>query len=161
MTDADARFRTALSRFASGVSVVTATDPAGVAYGVTISSFCSLSLDPPLVLFCIGKKTSCLAACAQGSAFIVNVLSEQQKHLSEAFARKEHDKFAGVDFTIGGNGCRVLTGCLATLECSRVDTYEGGDHLIVIGRVERMALADEAAPLLRYCARYHRIGAEA
>ncbi|VUX47443.1 Flavin reductase [Candidatus Defluviicoccus seviourii] len=160
MTETQTDFRLALSRFASGVCVVTATDPGGRAYGVTISSFCSLSLDPPLVLFCIGKKTSGLEACAGGAAFAVNVLSEQQLHLSDVFARKEHDKFADVAFTIGGNGCRILEGCLATLECSRVETYEGGDHLIVVGRVDQMAYADGGLPLLRFTGRYRRIGGE-
>ena len=160
MTETRTDFRLALSRFASGVCVVTATDPGGRAYGVTISSFCSLSLDPPLVLFCIGKKTSGLEACARGAAFTVNVLSEQQLHLSDVFARKEHDKFADVAFTVGGNGCRILEGCLATLECSRVETYEGGDHLIVVGRVDQMAYADDGLPLLRFTGRYRRLGGE-
>lgn len=160
MTETQTDFRLALSRFASGVCVVTATDPGGRAYGVTISSFCSLSLDPPLVLFCIGKKTSGLEACARGAAFTVNVLSEQQLHLSDVFARKEHDKFADVAFTVGGNGCRILEGCLATLECSRVETYEGGDHLVVVGRVDQMAYADGDLPLLRFTGRYRRIGGE-
>lgn len=160
MTETRADFRLALSRFASGVCVVTATDPAGRAYGVTISSFCSLSLDPPLVLFCIGKKTSGLDACARGTAFTVNILSEKQMHLSDVFARKEHDKFSGVAFTVGVNGCRVLDGCLATLECSRVETYEGGDHLIVVGHVDQMAYADDGMPLLRFSGRYRCIGGE-
>jgi flavin reductase (DIM6/NTAB) family NADH-FMN oxidoreductase RutF len=81
-------------------------------------------------------------------------------HLSEVFARKEHDKFTDVAFTVGGNGCRVLDGCLATLECSRVETYEGGDHLIVVGHVDRMAYANDGAPLLRFTGRYRRIGGE-
>ncbi|MFZ1413360.1 MAG: flavin reductase family protein [Defluviicoccus sp.] len=160
MTKTRTDFRLALSRFASGVCVVTATDPADRAYGVTISSFCSVSLDPPLVLFCIGKKTSGLEACARGAAFTVNILSEQQMHLSEVFARKEHDKFSDVAFTVGGNGCRILDGCLATLECSRVETYEGGDHLIVVGHVDRMAYADDGVPLLRFTGRYRRIGGD-
>lgn len=98
MTVDPSAFRHALGRFASGVCVITTRTPAGQALGVTISSFCSVSLDPPLVLFCLGKNTNNFAAYARHTDFAVNVLAENQIELSENFASKSEDKFDGVAF---------------------------------------------------------------
>lgn len=150
-------FRHALGCFASGVCVVTTQARNGQALGVTISSFCSVSLEPPLVLFCLGKNTSNLDAYAASSCFAVNVLAESQMDLSENFARQSDDKFQGISFQKGKNGCPIFQGCVATLECKLIDTHDGGDHIIIVGRVDRLGTTQGGAPLLRYRGDYANI----
>jgi flavin reductase (DIM6/NTAB) family NADH-FMN oxidoreductase RutF len=150
-------FREALGRFASGVCVVTTVDGDGRPAGVTISAFASLSLDPPLVLFCIGKRSANLSAWLTAPCFSVNVLAEGQQAISEAFASQREDKFAGVAGAVGGNGCFRVAGALATLECRRTRLYDEGDHHIVIGLVERAQIDADAPPLLRFRAAYRQL----
>ncbi|MBK8175697.1 MAG: flavin reductase family protein [Rhodospirillales bacterium] len=154
-------FREALARFASGVCVVTTVGKDGRPAGVTISAFSSLSLHPPLVLFCIGKQSANIAAWLAGRHFTVNVLSETQAHLSDAFASRREDKFVGVEGTIGANGCFRLKGCLASLECTRSSLHDEGDHHIVVGRVEHVHLEHNMRPLLRFRGAYERIDSAA
>ncbi|TVR79521.1 MAG: flavin reductase [Rhodospirillales bacterium] len=151
-------FRDALSRFASGVTVITGLDSDGTPVGVTVSAFASLSLDPPLVLFCLGLRTAKLDAYASHGAVAVNILAEDQHAVSELFASQRTDKFATVGFCQGDNGCAVLDGCLASLECAIVNSHVGGDHLAIIGRVERVHRGVAAAPLLRFRGRYAALG---
>ncbi len=150
-------FREALSRFASGVCVVTTVDADGLPAGVTISSFASLSLIPPLVLFCIGKTSTSLASWLAAPHFSVNVLGAGQESLCELFASQAGDKFVSVRGTIGGNGCFRLASALATLECRRTSVHEEGDHYIVVGEVERMSLGDNSGPLLRFRGGYRHL----
>lgn len=159
MTVDAASFREALGRFASGVCVVTMTGRDGRPAGVTISSFSSLSLRPPLVLFCIGKQSSNLAAWLEAAHFSVNVLSESQQALSELFASQAPDKFAGVSGRTGSNGCFRLDGALVTLECRRTAVHSQGDHHIVVGLVENTVLGSGGAPLVRFRGAYRRIAA--
>jgi flavin reductase (DIM6/NTAB) family NADH-FMN oxidoreductase RutF len=151
-------FRDTLSYFASGVCVVTAVADGGARVGVTISAFTSLSLDPPLVLFCLGKKTTNLEAYTNGGGFAVNILAEDQGEVSEIFASQNIDKFALIQSTGSESGCPLLPGCLASLECSPVTTHDGGDHVIVVGKVERVQIAEGSKPLLRYRGNYSRVG---
>ena len=150
-------FRDALSRFASGVCVLTTVGEDSRPVGVTISAFASLSLEPPLVLFCIGKRSANLSAWLSGNVFSVNVLSEGQALLSETFASPCDDKFIGVAGEVGANGCFRPAGCLVSLECRRTVVYDEGDHHIVIGRVERVVFGDADGPLLRFRGAYGRI----
>ena len=150
-------FRDALSRFASGVCVLTAVDEDSRPVGVTISAFTSLSLEPPLVLVCIGKRSANLSAWISGNVFSVNVLSEGQALLSETFASPCADKFIGVAGEVGANGCFRPAGCLVSLECRRTVVYDEGDHHIVIGRVERVVFGGADGPLLRFRGAYGRI----
>lgn len=150
-------FRDALSRFASGVCVLTSVDEDGRPVGVTISAFTSLSLEPPLVLFCIGKQSANLSAWLTGKVFSVNVLSEAQALLSETFASQRVDKFLGVPGEVGSNGCFLPAGCLVSLECRRTVAHDEGDHHIVVGRVERVIFGDADGPLLRFRGAYGRI----
>lgn len=152
-----AHFRDGLSRFATGVCVVTAVDGNGVPVGVTISSFASVSLEPPLVLFCIGKSSADLAAWLEARHFSVNVLAAGQQAVCELFASHAADKFATVRGTIGANGCFHLADALATLECRRTRIHDEGDHHIIVGEVERVVLGDNSGPLLRFRAAYRRI----
>jgi flavin reductase (DIM6/NTAB) family NADH-FMN oxidoreductase RutF len=151
-------FRDALGRFATGVSVITGCSIDGQPVGVTVSSFSSLSLEPPFILFCLGLNTASLDAYASHGAVTVNILAEGQEAVAETFAARSGDKFAGVSHWTGDNGCEVLVGCLVSLECSVVSTYVGGDHLIIVGRVTRIHRGEDGPPLLRYLGRYARLG---
>lgn len=151
-------FRDTLSYFASGVCVVTAVADGGTPVGVTISAFTSLSLDPPLVLFCLGNKTTNLEAFTNGGGFAVNILAEDQGKVSEIFASQSNDKFASIPFTGSESGCPLLPGCLASLECTLVSTHDGGDHVIVVGKVDRVQKTEGSKPLLRYRGNYSCVG---
>lgn len=153
-------FRAALSRFASGVTVVTTKDAAGNLYGITVSAFCSVSLDPPLVLICIEKATGSHFAFHESGIFAVNVLSAGQAALSERFASQLPDKFDGLDFNLNLDGLALLSGCLATLECRVKQTFDGGDHSIFIGMVEKAAVHD-GDPLVYFIGDYRLIGGRA
>ncbi len=153
-------FRAALSRFASGVSVVAAPSPPSGAVGVTITSFTSLSLDPPLVLFCIDRRSANFAVLVGAPVFSINILAADQEALSARFASQCDDKFIGLAVTAGLAGVPLIAGCLANLECSRIAAYPGGDHEIVVGRVDGVRCRD-GEPLLRYCGSYRRIAAMA
>jgi flavin reductase (DIM6/NTAB) family NADH-FMN oxidoreductase RutF len=151
-------FRSALSRFASGVTVVTTKDAAGNLYGITVSAFCSASLDPPLVLICIEKITGSHFALQKSGLFVVNVLSSTQATLSERFASQIPDKFENLDLTLNIDGLPLLSGCLANLECRVKQTFDGGDHSIFIGEVERATVKD-GDPLIYFRGEYQGITA--
>jgi flavin reductase (DIM6/NTAB) family NADH-FMN oxidoreductase RutF len=158
MTVDSRTFRDALGRFASGVCVVTTINEDATPAGVTISAFASLSLEPPLVLFCIGKRSANLSAWLTSRQFSVNVLSEDQTLLSQTFAAQNHQKFVHVQGGPGENGCFCIEGCLVTLECRRTRIHDEGDHYIIIGLVERAVFGDpEAKPLVRFRAGYGRL----
>lgn len=142
-------FREALGRFATGVAVVTAQTEEGEAVGVTVNSLTSVSLDPPLVLICLDRKMTAIEAFSRGQHFAINVLAENQQALSERFAFRRHSGFEGVAFETWNGGCPVIDGCVANLECSRFEVHSGGDHLIVVGRVERIRTSDRK-PLLYF-----------
>ena len=135
-------FRHALSRFSSGVTVVTTRTAAGHAYGITVSAFCSVSLTPPMVLVCIEKITASHGAISEAQSFVVNVLSEAQRPLSEQFAEPAADKFTNVEVQNNESGIPVLRNALANIECRLAHAYDGGDHTIFVGSVERVTVRD-------------------
>jgi flavin reductase (DIM6/NTAB) family NADH-FMN oxidoreductase RutF len=151
----DARFRQAMGHFASGVTVVT-TAAGTELYGMTVSSFSSLSLNPPLVLICIDKSVPTHDILKHAGCFVVNILEERQEHLSRRFATTANDKFKGVAWHTGKLGLPVLDNTLAAIECSLRDTLNGGDHTIFIGEVVD-AEVREGAPLLYYRRGYHEL----
>lgn len=151
-------FRAALSRFPSGVTVVTTHDTEGRFYGITVSAFSSLSLEPPRVLICVEKTTGSHAALETSRAFVVNILSDSQRELSERFASQMEDKFEMVDFSEGIDGIPVLSGCIANLECRLTDSHDGGDHSIFVGEVEKAAVHD-GDPILYFRSDYRSIAA--
>jgi flavin reductase (DIM6/NTAB) family NADH-FMN oxidoreductase RutF len=151
-----AQFKNALSRYAAGVTVVTAVLPEGRPAGVTVSSFTSLSLTPPLILFCLAKSVTCLPAFTDGQSFAVNILAERQRDLSIVFATQSPDKFKGLDYDVSSAGVPLLRNCLANLECRREAVHEGGDHLIIVGRVEVARLAEDGPPLVYHRGAYRR-----
>jgi flavin reductase (DIM6/NTAB) family NADH-FMN oxidoreductase RutF len=144
------QFRTALSRFASGVTVVTTRDADARPQGITVSAFSSLSLDPPLVLLCIDRRAFVHDFFQASGVFVVNILAADQEELSRLFASRAPDKFEGLGYTQGIDGVPVLDHALATIECRLRYTYEGGDHTIIVGEVEHAAVREDAPPLLYY-----------
>jgi flavin reductase (DIM6/NTAB) family NADH-FMN oxidoreductase RutF len=157
MTFDSLAFRQAMGRFATGVTVVTALDSAGAPVGVTVNSFSSLSLDPPLVLFCLDRQTMAFAAFADSRHFAVNILRDSQQALSEAFASGRDDAWDGLAYDRWDSGSPILAGCLANVECARHRSHDGGDHMILVGRVLRIAYADADTPLINYRGRYRRL----
>jgi len=156
MPVSSADFRSALSRFASGVTVVTTKDATGKTFGITVSAFCSVSLDPPLVLICIDKTTGSHHAFEQSGRFTVNVLSSNETGLSEHFASLIEDKFASVEYAVDEHGIPILQGSLATLQCKLFKALDGGDHSIFLGQVEHVIVRD-ADPLIYYKGGYRHI----
>jgi flavin reductase (DIM6/NTAB) family NADH-FMN oxidoreductase RutF len=149
------RFRQAMGHFATGVTVVT-TAHAGYLYGMTVSSFASLSLKPPLVLICVDQNLSTHTAIADAGQFAVNILEQSQEHLSRRFATREDDKFTGVAWHSGRFGMPVLEDALAVIECRLHNTFPGGDHTIFVGEVMDAEI-DQGSPLLYYRRGYHEL----
>lgn len=147
------QFRNALGHFATGVTVVTTLTDTGEPIGVTVNSFSSLSLEPPLILWNLGKNAYSLTAFDAAPRFVVHVLSSDQQELSDRFARAASGKFAGVDTKPGLGGVPLLAGCAAVFECTTEHRYDGGDHRIIVGRVEHFEVSDRL-PLLFYRGRY-------
>jgi len=147
-----ATFRSVLGRFTSGVTVVTVSDSQHFDHGMTVSAFCSLSLEPPLVLICIEKSASLhdvLAAGNTASQFAVNILEAKQEEVARRFAEEYPDRFDGVGFTRGTTGAPIIDDCLAVIECEVQSRHPAGDHTIVIGAVIGSA-TKEGSPLLYY-----------
>src|SRR6185295_8985278 len=142
-------FRSALGCFPTGVCLVTTLGPDGKPAGMTINSFSSVSLDPPMVLWSLARTASSAAVFRDAEYFAINVLAAGDEELSSHFARPGADKFAqhAGRFTEGLAGVPVLQGAVATFECHSRHRYYGGDHIIVIGVVERYAHSD-LKPLL-------------
>lgn len=128
-------FRRALGNFATGVTIMTAQNAVGEKVGVTANSFNSVSLDPALILWSIDKNSSSFKVFEQATHFAVNILAATQIDLSNQFARRNDDKFAGVDFDLGAGQSILFKNCSANFECEKFNIVEGGDHWIIIGRV--------------------------
>lgn len=152
-------FRRALGCFATGVTVLSTLDAEGHARGMTISSFNSVSLDPPLILWSLALDSPSLPTFRDASHYAVNVLAADQQALSNRFASRLSDRFEGVDTRSGLSGTPLLEGCCAWFECRHEATYPGGDHLIFVGRVERFAAQPGVAPLLFHAGAYARLAA--
>ncbi|WP_067168743.1 flavin reductase family protein [Microtetraspora niveoalba] len=148
-----ARFKDVLGRFASGVTVITSIDGEGPA-GFSCQSFSSLSLDPPLVLFCVSKSSTSWPRIAATGRFAVNILAADQQDVCRAFAVSGADKFAAVDWTRSPYGTAHLEGALATVDCHVADVHDAGDHLIVIGAVRELRDGRDHPPLLFFRGAY-------
>lgn len=131
-------FRRALGHFSTGVTIITA-EADGVKAGLTVNSFSSVSLDPPLILWSVNKTSTSWPIFAAAKAFAVNVLAADQSLLASQFARSGGDKFQGVNWHAGQTGAPLLTQVAAQFECLRSVEYDGGDHLIVVGEVAKFA----------------------
>ena len=148
------QFRTALGMFATGVTIVTTRDAAGVPVGVTANSFNSVSLAPPLVLWSLARLAGSMPTFERGSHYAINILSAEQRALAERFSTKAVDRFAGVPFREGFGGVPVIEGAAAVFECSNRSRYEEGDHVIFVGQVEHCERREGATPLIFHGGRY-------
>ncbi|MDT0306490.1 flavin reductase family protein [Streptomyces sp. DSM 44917] len=149
-TAADAAFRAALSRFASGVVIVTTRDGAGKPHGFTATSFCSVSLDPPLVLVCLARSARCHPVFARAEAFAISVLRHGQEPVARRFASRAADKFADGDLETTAHGSVVPAGALAVLECDVAQRQGVGDHTLLVGRVVSVPVTAPGAPAVYF-----------
>lgn len=150
-------FRCALGSFATGVTVITALSENGVPIGVTVSSFNSVSLDPPLIVWSLDLNSPNMEVFRGASHYAVNVLAADQQPLSDRFASRREKRFDDLSWRAGLSGVPLLDGCCAWFECSNEAHYPGGDHLIFIGRVDRFTQSEKDAPLIFHNARYRRL----
>ncbi|GGF35225.1 flavin reductase family protein [Subtercola lobariae] len=133
--------RDSLGHYASGVTIITGTDDDGP-IGFTCQSFYSVSLEPPLISFSVMKTSTSYPRIRETGRFCVNILAEDQHELSNIFARRGTDKWAGLDWQVSEMGNPVLEGTLLWVDCELQDEYEAGDHYIVVGRVVELGALD-------------------
>ena len=141
-------FRTALGAFTTGVTIITTRRPDGDRVGLTVSSFNSVSLDPPLVLWSLSVFALSMPAFQESNYFAVHVLSAGQTELSNRFAKAGEDKFAGLELEEGLGRVPLIADCAARFQCRSEYRYYGGDHVILVGRVEEYDHAPDVEPLL-------------
>jgi len=151
-----AKYRQVLGHFPTGVTVVTAMTDDGPA-GMAIGSFSSVSLDPPLVLFCPQKTSGSWNRIKGSGSFCVNILAEDQEDVSRVFASKSDDKFAEIGWKHSGNGAPRITGVLAHIDCDIHEVLDGGDHDIVLGLVTALDVSHEGGPLVFFRGGYGRV----
>ena len=149
-------FRRVCSKYATGITILTVLDSLGAPHGMTVNSFTSVSLSPPLILVCIDRQTPILSHFKPATRFGVNVLHEEQKELSTWFARSGHDRFSGMEWRAGETGVPILPGMLATLECEVTQMVEAGDHVVVIGAALH-ATWREGQPLVYFNSSYQSL----
>jgi flavin reductase (DIM6/NTAB) family NADH-FMN oxidoreductase RutF len=153
------QLRDAMGHFATGVTVITSVDEHGLPVGTTANAVTSLSLDPPLLLACFDLASATLAAIRGHGAFVVNVLGERQRHLSANFARRGlAAAWDGVRHQRGPTGSPRLDGVLAVLECTVEHSLPGGDHEIIVGRVQHAETSGHGAPLVFWRGGYASLG---
>jgi flavin reductase (DIM6/NTAB) family NADH-FMN oxidoreductase RutF len=153
---ASEEFRRACGRFATGVAIASVLDADGTPHGLTVNSFASVSLHPPLILICLGHKVSVMDAFRASAHFGINMLADHQRALAERFARKGRGRFDGLEWQRGETGVPLLAGVLATIECAVHARHTAGDHDILVGQVVRTRVA-EGAPLVYFASRYREL----
>jgi flavin reductase (DIM6/NTAB) family NADH-FMN oxidoreductase RutF len=151
-------FRLALGAFATGVTVITTRGPKGELVGNTASSFNSVSLEPPLVLWSLSRTAYSFKAYLAADHFAVNVLRQGQEELSVRFAKSLGEKWQGVEYETWETGCPILPNALAIFECKTAYTYQGGDHVIFVGEVINFDYDPDGKPLVFWRGSYHRAG---
>ncbi len=149
--------RDALGSFATGVTVVTCVDESGQPFGLTVNSFTSVSLEPPLLLVCIAKRARSAAAFSVADHFAVNVLQTGQQPASIRFSTRDEDRFGATPWSTGDTGAPLLMDSLGVFECERHAVHDGGDHDILVGRVVRASFDPMMDPLLYFRGRYRRL----
>ena len=149
--------RDALGCFATGVTVVTCLTPEGTPFGLTVNSFTSVSLDPPLLLVCLHKMAAASAALVEADHFAVNVLQSEQQPASMRFSTRDEDRFGTTPWSCGEAGAPLLAESLGVFECRRFAVYDGGDHHILVGEVVKASFDQALDPLLFFRGRYRRL----
>lgn len=153
----ETNFRQALSQYATGIAVATTLDGHGQPHGLTINSFNSVSLDPPLVLWSLAKKSHQIDAFQTSGCYAINVLSEDQQEVSVRFASPVEDRFEGSAWETGSAGAPILSGVVASIQCKTEKIFDGGDHIILLGRVVEVDHS-RLPPLLYHGGAYHSLG---
>ena len=150
-----AKFRQVLGHFTTGVTVITAAPESGPV-GMAVGSFCSVSLDPPLVAFFPARTSTSWPGIQEAGSFCVNILREDQEEVCRRFASKDDDKFAGLGWSPAASGAPLLDGVLAWIDCDIASVSDAGDHFSVTGRVRDLAVSHDGAPLLFFRGGYGR-----
>lgn len=153
-------FRDAMASFPSGVTIVTTTDADDRWWGFTATSFCSVSLEPPLVLVCLARTAQCHPVFAVASRWAVHVIRSDDSNLATRFATRGADKFRNAGFTADPEGLPVLDRACVLLDCTTYATYTAGDHTILLGRVRHVRVGD-TAPAVYFRRAFHSIRAAA
>jgi 3-hydroxy-9,10-secoandrosta-1,3,5(10)-triene-9,17-dione monooxygenase reductase component len=148
--------RQIMGRYATGAAIVTASHD-GQPYGLAVNSLTSVSLDPPLVLFCPAKRSETWPSIEAAGHFAVNILGDGQEDLCRLFSRKGADRFAEVAWSPSTSGSPVLDDVIAYLECRIDAVHDAGDHFITVGEVLSLGVKQEAAPLVFYNGAYHQL----
>jgi len=151
-----ALYRRTCARFATGITVVTVVDENGRPHGMTVNSFSSVSMDPPLVLVSIDLRNAILGHFLSSPYFAINILAEHQEHLSKRFSSPSPNRFNEIAWRVGEFGVPLLDGVLAQLECSVARTFEAGDHTVLIGEV-RTAGCNDGKPLVFFNSSYRNL----
>jgi flavin reductase ActVB len=159
-TTAPEQFRDAMSAFPSGVTIMTTVDARGEQRGFAASSFCSLSVDPPLVLVCLGKNAQCHDAFLESDDWAIQVASAEHVDLISRFATKGSDKFGGGEFVTDSRGVPILADAGVVLGCTAYARHDGGDHTILVASVESVALCD-SSPVLYFQRKFRSLVLEA
>jgi flavin reductase (DIM6/NTAB) family NADH-FMN oxidoreductase RutF len=146
-------FRRACGRFATGVTIATVLDIRGTPHGLTVSSFTSVSLNPPLILICLGHQVTALDAFRSAQYFGISILAESQREVSERFARKGADRFDSLLWQPGHTGVPLIPGALASIECGVHQRFISGDHDILVGEMVHSHVT-ESDPLIYFSSRY-------
>jgi len=149
-------FRRACGRFATGVTIASVLDRSGAPHGLTVNSFSSVSLEPPLILISLGHKVSVINHFRAAKSFAINVLTAEQQPLSDRFARKGHDRFDGLEWRRGVTEVPLLPGVLATIECDVYKIVPMGDHDLFVGEVMHVTVRD-GDPLLYFASSYRHL----
>ena len=149
--------RDALGCFATGVTVVTCLDRAGEPAGLTVNSFTSVSLDPPLLLVCVAKEAASAKPLSEAANFAINVLQTGQQPASIRFSTRAQDRFGATPWACGEAGAPILEDSLGVFECERFAVYDGGDHHILVGRVIKASFDAALDPLLYFSGKYRRL----
>ncbi|MCV6604957.1 MAG: flavin reductase family protein [Porticoccaceae bacterium] len=156
ITEQQRELRNAFGCFATGVTVITTRGADGSPVGMTANSFASVSLDPPLVLWSIARQSNCFDSFINASHFAIHVLTSDQQAVSNTFACKENDKFASTPWQRDGNGTPLLDHYAARMVCSMSNQHDGGDHVILVGKVEEFDYNNNA-PLIFHSGVYKEI----
>jgi len=158
LTETDnAAYRQTMARFATGVAVVTAKDKGGAPQGITVSSVTSVSLAPPLVLYCLGKGAFHRDAFLEARNFAINVLSRVQQELAMRFAREAPADWQGIALERGAGDTPFIAESLAVLLCERAALHEAGDHWIVVGQVTSLGSREDRGPLIYYGSAFQQL----
>lgn len=150
-------FRNALGTFATGVCVITVNSEGCEPIGLTVNSFASVSLEPPLVLWSLQNNSECLPVFEKSDKFAINILASDQTDLSSLYANKGDHMLAPEHYRIGKSGSAVIRGVVTTLECNVWARYPGGDHVILVGEVTDMETNSNKAPLLFNAGQYREL----